>query len=230
MGAPRQFHVATVLGDGRVLVSGGAPAHDGIAVGGELYDPDAATWTAVVHRDSQPLLGTTCDGYLETYVTALGPDSLIARATSDDCSSITMLPAGRLLVAGGTSLSNTARDSTQLTDVASADRLFSQSLQLARRGHTATRLLNGAVLIAGGRDTEARIAHSEIYTFRGCCTRRRGLSWRAAGRVEPSQSGLQAKPIGTVEAAQPLAFRWVLRYLPIETKWETIAGRPFRTF
>jgi NHL repeat/Galactose oxidase, central domain len=163
MGTPRQFHVATVLGDGRVLVSGGAPAHDGIAAGAELYDPDAATWTAVVPRDSQPLLGTTCDGYLQTYATALGPDSLVARATPDDCSSITMLPAGRLLVAGGTSLSNTARDSTQLTDVISGDQLFSQPLPVARRGHTATRLLNGAVLIAGGRESEARIADAEIY-------------------------------------------------------------------
>jgi NHL repeat/Kelch motif len=163
MGTARQFHVATVLGDGRVLVSGGAPAHDGIAAGAELYDPDAATWTTVVPRDSQPLLGTTCDGYLQTYAAALGPDSLVARATSDECSSVTMVPAGRLLVTGGTSLSNTAHDRTQMTDVASGDQLFSQSLQLARRGHTATRLLNGAVLIAGGHDTEARIAHSEIY-------------------------------------------------------------------
>jgi hypothetical protein len=163
MAIARQLHVAARLGDGRVLVSGGAPAHDGIAVGAELYDPDMATWTAVVPRDSQPLLGTTCDGYLEMYAPALGPDSLVARATSDECSSITMLPAGRLLVAGGTSLSNTARDSTQLTDVASGDRLFSQSLQQARRGHTATRLLNGAVLIAGGHDGAARIGDAEIF-------------------------------------------------------------------
>ena len=163
MAAARQFHVAAVLGDGRVLVTGGAPAREGIAVGAELYDPDTGTWTAVVQRESQPLLGTPCDGYLQTYAAALGPDSLIARATSDDCSSIAMLPAGKLFVAGGTSLENTARDSTQLTDIASGDQLFSQSLQKARRGHTTTRLLNGAVLIAGGRDTEARIAHSEIY-------------------------------------------------------------------
>jgi hypothetical protein len=163
MGTPRQFHVATVLGDGRVLVSGGAPAHDGIAAGAELYDPDAATWTAVVPRDSQPLLGTPCEGYLQTYATALGPDSLVARATSDECSSVTMISAGRLLVTGGTALSNTAHDRTQMTDVASGEQLFSQSLQLPRRGHTATRLLNGAVLIAGGRETEGRIADSEIY-------------------------------------------------------------------
>src|SRR5436190_3428225 len=101
---PRQFHVAAVLADGRVLVTGGAPPRDGIAVAAELYDPDAGTWSAVVPRESQPLSGTPCDGYLQTYATALGPDSLIARGTSDDCSSITMLPAGRLLVAGGTSL------------------------------------------------------------------------------------------------------------------------------
>src|SRR5439155_11904463 len=51
----------------------------------------------------------------------------------------------------------------QLTDVESGDQLFSQSLQAARRGHTATRLLNGAVLIAGGHDGAARIGIAEIY-------------------------------------------------------------------
>jgi hypothetical protein len=163
MAISRQFHVATLLGDGRVLVSGGAPAHDGVAVGAELYDPGTAAWTAVVLGDGRPLLGTTCDGYLLTYAAALRPDSLVARATFDECPSVTMLPAGRLLVAGGTSLSNTARDSTQLTDVVSGNQLFSQPLQVARRGHTATRLSNGAVLIAGGLDNATRIADAEIY-------------------------------------------------------------------
>src|SRR5215510_3041293 len=77
-----------------------------------------------------------------------------------------MLPADTLLVAGGVSTSNAAQSSVQLLDRKTGEDLRSWPMQVARVGHTATRLKNGAVLIAGGRDGAARIASSEIYVPR----------------------------------------------------------------
>jgi hypothetical protein len=68
-----------------------------------------------------------------------------------------------MLVAGGTYWSNTTRDSTQLSDLASGESLLSVPLRVARAGHTATRLSNGTVLIAGGRNSGAALAAAEIY-------------------------------------------------------------------
>jgi hypothetical protein len=155
MEAPAEFQVATRLGDGRLLASG---------AGTTVYDPQTAVWTPV--GDPRPLTQTPCEGDVRTYSPALGRDSLIARATSDDCPSLTMLPADTLLVAGGVSTSNAAQSSVQLLDRSSGEDLRSWPMQVARVGHTATRLENGAVLIAGGRDGAARIASSEIYVPR----------------------------------------------------------------
>jgi hypothetical protein len=152
MEAPSQFHVATRLGDGRVLVSGAATT---------VYDPQTAVWAPL--GDPRPLIEAPCEGDLRTYSPALRRDSVIARATSDDCPSLTMLPADTLLVAGGLSTSNAAESSVQLLDRSSSEDLRTWPMQVARVGHTATRLQNGAVLIAGGRDGAARIASSEIY-------------------------------------------------------------------
>jgi hypothetical protein len=150
MEAPSQFHVATRLGDGRVLVSGAGTA---------VYDPQTAVWAPL--GDPRPLTDTPCEGDLRTYSPLLRRDFLIARATSDDCPSLTMLPADTLLVAGGVSTSNVAQSSVQLLDRRTGEDLRSWPMQVARVGHT--RLKNGAVLIAGGRDGAARIASSEIY-------------------------------------------------------------------
>jgi hypothetical protein len=152
MEAPSQFHVATRLGDGRVLVSGAATT---------VYDPQTAVWSPL--GDPRPLTEAPCEGDLRTYSPALRRDSVIARATSDDCPSLTMLPADTLLVTGGLSTSNAAESSVHLLDRSSSEDLRTWPMQVARVGHTATRLQNGAVLIAGGRDGTARIASSEIY-------------------------------------------------------------------
>jgi hypothetical protein len=145
MEAPVQFHVATLLSDGRVLVSGKATA---------TYDPDTAAWAPL--GDPRPLTGTPCEGDVRTYSSVLRRSSLIARATPEDCPSVTVLPAGTLLVAGGLSTTtNTEQDSVQLSDLRTGDGVPSWGMQVARAGHTATRLKNGVVLIAGGRNPVA---------------------------------------------------------------------------
>jgi hypothetical protein len=155
MPVPEQFHVASVLADGRVLVSGRSTI---------VYDPSTAVWTPL--GDPRPLIDSACEGDVPRYSRALGRDSLLARATHDGCPSITVLPGGTLLVAGGLSTSDRAGSSVRLFDFATGEELRSWPMQVARTGHTATRLRNGAVLVAGGRDDAARIASSEIYVPR----------------------------------------------------------------
>ncbi len=44
---PRHHHTATLLPDGKVLVAGGTDGHDGEVYSAELYDPDTGSWTAI---------------------------------------------------------------------------------------------------------------------------------------------------------------------------------------
>lgn len=82
MAADRSYHTATLLLDGKVLVAGGA--QDGGPRGSpssELYDPISGTWTAT--------------GTMITPMPRYGHTA-------------TLLPDGRVLVAGGVHPSNTA--------------------------------------------------------------------------------------------------------------------------
>lgn len=76
---------------------------------------------------------------------------------------MTVLPDRRLLVAGGPSESRTAREFTELIDLASGGELTTQSLIMARAGHTASRLVNRTLLVTGGHNGTARLAATEIY-------------------------------------------------------------------
>ena len=147
-----EFPIATLLGDGRVVVSGAATT---------IYDPETAAWEPL--GDPRPLTAAACDGDVGTYLRVLDRNSVIARATPEDCSSATVLPAATLLVAGGLSRSKRALGSVQITDLKTREGVPSWDMRVARVGHTATRLKNGVVLIAGGRDGPRRIGSSELY-------------------------------------------------------------------
>ena len=152
MASAAQFHVTALLEDGRALVSGASTS---------TYDAATATWAPL--GDPRPLITAACEGDAQTYSRALRPDSVLARATPDNCPSVTVLPAGTLLVAGGQTAPDSAVQWVRLSDLATGEELPTWPMQVARMGHTATRLTNGAVLIAGGRDGDRRIASSELY-------------------------------------------------------------------
>jgi len=145
MTTPRAFHDAVLLVDGRALVTGGTTAENGVLSAGEVYDPEAATWTVVentgLHVGVPP----------------------VARATCAECSSFTLLSDGKFLVTGGYSLSGIVQSSAELFDPAAGTRNLIGPLQTARAGHTATRLANGAVLIAGGGDGAGQTGTAEVY-------------------------------------------------------------------
>src|SRR6266513_2196546 len=120
---PRTGHAATVLADGRVLITGGRDGAGTIVATAEIFDPATETSTAV--------------GALVT-----------ARVSH----TATLLPNGRVLIAGGTSATGSL-SSAEIFDPANpgaAFRVLSATMGAARAGHTATLLKDGTVLIAGG--------------------------------------------------------------------------------
>jgi uncharacterized protein (TIGR03437 family) len=121
----REYHTATVLPDGRVLVIGGeaweisgnAGWQTGPKKSAEVYDPDTLTWHST--------------GSLN-----------IARSRN---TTATLLPTGQVLVTGGSETGN-----PELYDPATGRWRTTSRLITARSGHTATLLPNGRVLIVGG--------------------------------------------------------------------------------
>ena len=160
MSEARAGHTATLLDDGRVLVTGGGTA--------ELYDPSAGTWTAT---DS---LTIARDGHTATLLpdgTVLvaggrddaGTDFLAAElydpatgtwTPTGDMTEVrvehtaTLLPDGTVLVAGGTSVDPTA--TAEIYDPATGTWAATGSMVEARFGFTATLLPDGRLLVAGG--------------------------------------------------------------------------------
>lgn len=138
----RSGATATVLANGTVLVVGGDKLVAGAAsprlASAEVYDPVANTWTAV--------------GSLAT-----------ARAYH----TATLLPDGRVLVAGGQDINYLMIASAELYDPATKTWLPASSLASARAYHTATGLPDGRVLVAGGTGggtgAWSYLASAEVY-------------------------------------------------------------------
>jgi len=128
-------HTATLLPDGKVLVAGGSGVVDEVSYSfplrsSELYDPDTETWS-----------------FAGDFNTPRGSHTA------------TILPDGKVLVAGGTALverrSNTdsgivSLRSSELFDPDKGTWSFAGSLKTRRSGHTATLLPDGIPMLVGG--------------------------------------------------------------------------------
>jgi hypothetical protein len=75
----------------------------------------------------------------------------------------TLLPSGKVLIAGGESDSGTTLTSAELYDAAAGTFTATGSMTTKRYDHTATLLPSGKILIAGGSDGRAALASAELY-------------------------------------------------------------------
>lgn len=128
LNAPRAYHTATLLPDGKVLVAGGMGFSDGRVQGldsAELYDPVTGKWNAT-GKLNVPRTGHTA----------------------------TLLEDGKVLIVGGVDGRTLDRslNSAELYDTVTGTWSITGSLNAPRGGHKATLLKSGKVLVAGGEE------------------------------------------------------------------------------
>jgi hypothetical protein len=146
----RADHSATLLMDGKVLISGGwfrellptTGEYTTIATLGssEVYDPDTGQWTPAGDLQVKRFRHTA-----------------------------TLLPDGAVLTVGGRNASGEAGtmalDSVELRPDGVQPSILTSSLNQARFDHTATLLPDGSVLVVGGMagDLKTRLNSAEVY-------------------------------------------------------------------
>ncbi|WP_071905191.1 kelch repeat-containing protein [Cystobacter ferrugineus] len=135
MSAPRYYHTATLLPDGKVLVAGGRRfnADTGLMTA-ELYDPYSGEWS----------------------VTAPMPLPRSGHAA-------TLLPDGKVLIAGGGGSGSLPYMDGVVYEPTSASWSSAGHISTYRWFPTATLLPDGRVLVAGGENSRAN-ATAELYT------------------------------------------------------------------
>jgi hypothetical protein len=193
----RVGHQATLLADGRVLVTGGSSPSSGN--GGydtklaEIYDPTANTWSPT---------GSTTNGRTENVASPLAD--------------------GRVLVTGGENANICTSDvTTEVYDPGTGTWSFSGNLFLARAGATATLLANGKVLVAGGGNrcgsvfSEAELYDPSTGTWSVTGSMTAGREWQSAVRLADGRvlvaGGEGPNPFPAVSSAEiydPAAGTW----------------------
>ena len=148
MTVARTYFTATLLPNGKVLVTGGDPdpasggSVPGATATAELYDPSTGRWSMTGSMAFPRSLHTA-----------------------------TLLPNGKVLVAGGSApgpafggtVQSAATATAELYDPATGSWRSTGSMATARFAHDATLLPSGKVLVAGGYTGSAPTAEAEVY-------------------------------------------------------------------
>ncbi len=182
----RLNHTATLLANGKVLVAAGNDYITGWSASAELYDPATGVWAITgslnTGRDD-PSATSLSDGKVLVvggYGLVGGNSGQLASAelydpvtgtwtvtgslnTAREVHTATLLPDGKVLVAGGYNRPESLA-SAELYDPVIGTWTVTGSLNTARSGHTATLLTDGKVLVAGGfNDSSGTLASAELY-------------------------------------------------------------------
>lgn len=165
LNVPRGYHTATLLHDGRVLVSGGSDRSDTAVVAldsAELYDPATGVWT-LTGSLTQPRVGHKAillpsgkvlvvggepgpTGAAELYDPDTGAWSATGRLNLPRTDfTATLLANGKVLVVGGDGI-----PTAELYDASTETWSFTGDLYTSRVSHTAALLQDGRVMVVGG--------------------------------------------------------------------------------
>ena len=180
----RDFHVATLLPDGRVLVAGGIdntlPSVGICTDSAELYDPATGTFSntgkmtesrctlwwsdAPVLSNGKVLILGSGSQTAELFDPATGSFSATGNLTVPRGGpTVTLLTDGRVLVAGGFS-TNGVTNSTEIYDTASGTFTAAAGMNAARNQQAATLLADGRVLVTGGFGGITDLASAELFS------------------------------------------------------------------
>ena len=207
LSSPRTRHAAINLPNGKILVAGGINA---TALNtAEVYDPISRTWGAT--------------------------DNVISAARAEATASVIKpgiyagTNAGKVLLVGGVTATGTSVAATELYTPSSNSWQITNNPTpaSARRGHTATALNDGRVLIAGGIESTASLNSTSIYNPSIA-------AWATAGTMNQSRNGHTATLIkGGTYAGQVLiiggaASQVIERFNPNTNTWTAIT--PTGTF
>jgi hypothetical protein len=192
MTSPREFHTATLLTDGEVLLAGGAPCPQGTAstscsqpvlASAELFNPTNQSFTAVGAMTAARELhtatllpngtvliagGANTSGALAS-VELYNPSSATFTAGANglnqarDSATAALLPGGSVLIMGGEDSSGTALASAELYQAALPSFTIFRTMVSIRYAHTATLLPNNQVLLAGGANGAVSLATAELF-------------------------------------------------------------------
>lgn len=181
----RDYHTATLLANGKVLVTGGYTVA-GASNSAEIFDPATATWTAVapavnpraLHsstalRDGRAVIAGGLVGYLpgdesEVYdpvANAWTPSGNLNTKRAGQLA--VMLSSGQAMVSGGYSYTRPnyfELASCELFDSTTGVWAFTGDMNSPRDHHSLVVLLNGQVLAAGGLTETGILSSAEIYT------------------------------------------------------------------
>jgi hypothetical protein len=192
MAVPRDNHTATLLLNGKVLVTGGlANGNSGpLLASAELFDPDTGIWTpagSMISGRHYHIASLLADGrvlvigghdidYSIASTELYDPSTGTWRATSPLGTSrfvhtATLLPDGKVLAAGGSHSSPAefthGLSSAEIYDATTGSWVTTTALNAARDGHTATLLPNGNVFLAAGyyedQNTSVWLSSAEVY-------------------------------------------------------------------
>lgn len=209
MPVAHELHTATLLADGRVLVSGGTNGR--VLADAEVYDPIANRWqltepmhagrwhhTATLLASGQVLVtgGDTVRDYHAATAELYDPGANRWRSVHDMTTgrtehTATRLPNGEVLIAGGTGQDGLLA-STERYDPTADQWVTSESMSAVRFNHAATLLPNGQVLVTGGGNggQVPALTTAELYDPST-------NHWRLLGRIPTARSGHIAVPVAS---------------------------------
>ena len=198
----RNYHTATLLSDGRVLVTGGVQNNQQLS-STEIYNPTTNAWAigpamhaprsnhqAALLKNGRVLVvgryGAPVDAEIfDPRDLTMSPAGSMPEIR--DGFTLTALPDGNALVAGGVDASHapSVEDAPYLYDPKKNTWFPAARMSVNRRDHTATLLPNGLVLVAGGFASGFVTGSAELYDPTAD-------SWTTTGSLAVARAGSAA--------------------------------------